>query len=99
MAEFRRRLTSRFGGDLVDVRLFGSWARGEATEESDVDVLVLLRDPAWSDRRAVLDLAGDLFYELDLLVSPTVLSSATYQAWRRQERPLVMDIERDGIPA
>jgi len=69
----------------------------EADEESDVDVFVLLRTAGWAERRAVLDVAGDLFYERDLLISPTVFDAACYEAWRRQERPLVMDIERDGV--
>lgn len=35
----------RFGESLAGVLVFGSWARGEAGEESDVDLLVVL-DPA-----------------------------------------------------
>jgi predicted nucleotidyltransferase len=99
LAEFRRRLVSRFGADLLDLRLFGSYARGEASEDSDVDVFVLLRSATWAERRDVLDIAGDLFFELDLLISPTVFEAARYADWKSQERPLVMDIERDGIPA
>jgi uncharacterized protein len=98
VGELRSRLMSRFGADLMDLRLFGSHARGEANEESDVDVFVLLRTAEWSDRRAVLDIAGDLFAETGLLISPTVFDATRYEEWRRQERPLVMDIERDGIP-
>jgi len=37
------RLRERFSGHLVAVALFGSAARGEATEASDLDFLVVLR--------------------------------------------------------
>ena len=97
LADLKGRLVSRFGPDLLDVRLFGSYARREADEESDVDVFVLLRTAGWAEHKAVLDIAGDLFAEYDLLVSPTVFDLARYEEWRRQERPLVMDIERDGV--
>jgi uncharacterized protein len=97
MAELKSRLASRFGPDLLDARLFGSYARGEADEDSDVDVFVLLRTAGWPERKAVLDIAGDLFAESGLLISPTVFDLARYEEWRRQERPLVMDIEREGV--
>lgn len=95
--ELRDRLARRFDVDLLDVRVFGSQARGEADEESDVDVLVLLRRVGWGEKKAVLDIAGDLFAETGVLLSPTVIDQPRYDTWRRQERPLVMDIERDGI--
>src|SRR4030081_1448955 len=36
------RLRSVFGARLREVRLFGSYARGEANDASDVDILVLI---------------------------------------------------------
>ena len=36
------RAIETFGQDLVGVILYGSWARGEATASSDIDVLVAL---------------------------------------------------------
>ena len=66
-------------------------------EDSDIDVCVLLRTVTWADRKAVLDEAGDLFAEHGVLVSPTVFDVERYAAWRKQERRLVMDIEREGI--
>jgi len=36
------RSAALFGGELVGVLVFGSWARGELTERSDVDVLVIV---------------------------------------------------------
>jgi len=39
-----RRAAARFGEDLVGVVAFGSWARGELAEGSDVDLLVVLEE-------------------------------------------------------
>jgi predicted nucleotidyltransferase len=36
--------------DPQKILLFGSWARGEATEQSDVDLLIVEREPFGPDR-------------------------------------------------
>lgn len=98
LEELGRRLAARFGDSLVLVRLFGSRARGEADAASDVDVAVVLQHAEWRERCAVIDLAADIGLEHGLDISPTVFDQSTYARWRQQERPLVMDIEREGIP-
>ncbi len=57
--------------------IFGSVARGDARDESDLDVAVLLRDPAadaLTDRRALADLAARLERAVDRPVDLVVLS-------------------------
>lgn len=98
MARFARALRRRYGDAVLQVRLFGSFARGGADETSDVDVAVVLESADWETRREVIDLATDTGLPHDLLLSPTVFDRETYEAWRRQERALVMDIEREGVP-
>ena len=44
LEEARERLRAAFGARLRDVVLYGSVARGEAGPDSDIDLLVLLRD-------------------------------------------------------
>jgi len=95
---FAVRVRERLGPDLLALRAFGSFARGAATDESDIDVLVLVREATFGLRRDILDLAADLSIDTGLEISPTVLGSALYRTWRAEERPLVMAIERDGIP-
>ena len=94
---FADALRERYGDGLVDVRIFGSCARGEMREDSDVDVAVVLERVDWRTKCDVIDLSADIGLEHDVLLSPTVLDRATFDHWRAQERPLVMDIERDGL--
>src|SRR5579883_1383968 len=44
LSRFRAVLAERFGARLREVVLYGSHARGTATEDSDVDVLVVVDD-------------------------------------------------------
>ncbi|HEU4582280.1 MAG TPA: HEPN domain-containing protein [Polyangiaceae bacterium] len=96
---FEERLRERFGAELCDVRLFGSYARGAGHEGSDVDVLVLLERLDYARQRDVLNIAGDLLVDSDLLLSPTVFDRARYRAHLDQGRPLAAEIEhRDRAP-
>jgi uncharacterized protein len=96
---FLAALRTRFGPRLISVRLFGSYARGEAHADSDVDCLVLLDrvDPA--DDRAITDLAGDLTWQIGgVVISPLIMSKEAFDAWKARERRTPLEIEREGIP-
>lgn len=43
--EYKASLESLYGPELVEVILFGSYARGDYHSESDIDFAVVLRDP------------------------------------------------------
>ena len=44
LREFRAELEKLYGDRLKNIILYGSWARGDATEDSDVDLLIVLRE-------------------------------------------------------
>ncbi len=96
-ARFARELRERYGEAVHLVRLFGSFARGEAHEASDVDVAVVLEEADVDTRCRVIDLATDVGMPHDVRLSPTVFDSETWEKWRAQERRIVMDIEREGV--
>ena len=97
LARFASAVRERFGESVVDIRLFGSHARANAHEDSDVDVAVVLDEAGWAVRREGIDIAADIGLEHDLLLSPTVFDRETWERWRAQDRPLVRDIETEGI--
>jgi predicted nucleotidyltransferase len=95
--DFHGRLRERFGSELCDVRLFGSHARGTASEDSDIDVFVLLEHCNYASQRDVLNIAGDLLLENNLILSPTVFARSLYRFHLAQERPLATEIQRQGL--
>jgi predicted nucleotidyltransferase len=87
-----------FGTRVRSIRLFGSYARGEATEDSDVDCLVLLDHVDRRDDRAVTDLAADLIWQLDgIVISAMVMSADEFEAWKATERRTPLAIEHEGV--
>lgn len=98
LARFRAALTQLYDGGVRELALFGSRARGEEHEFSDVDVLVVLERVTDWDRRAVNDIAGHLWLESGFLLHPVLLDSETCRIWRDQQRPLTNAIAEEGIP-
>jgi hypothetical protein len=68
-------LAQLFGPRLVDVAVFGSYAIGTATEDSDLDLVVVLRDveSAWEDGRRMDDLLWDKTQESGITISAMVV--------------------------
>ena len=94
---FVARVRARFGLRVVALTLFGSYARGDAHEESDVDCLVLLDRVEPDDDRAVTDMAADLIWELGgVVISPLVMSAAEFERWKAAERRTPLEIAREG---
>lgn len=98
--QFARKLRERFGERVLSIRLFGSYAKGGAHENSDIDVAVVLDRLDWPTKREVIDIAVEVEEPWDFAISlmPATFDRATYELWREQERALVLDIEREGIP-
>jgi uncharacterized protein len=85
LAEHKEHLSRRYG--VTALALFGSTARGDAREDSDVDILVSFDGPATSERYF-----GVQFYLEDLLGHPVDL--VTDKALRPEIRPYV---EREAV--
>ena len=73
-------LAQRF--DVQELALFGSVARGDASRESDIDILVSFDGPATSARYF-----GTLFYLEDLF--GCVIDLVTQKALRSELRPRI----------
>lgn len=96
--EFVRTIRARLGPNLVALTLFGSKARGDATSESDLDVLVVVTDRRLEAENSVLDVAFDVSLAHDVYISPRVIERTVLEhpVWRIT--PFLRAIEREGVP-
>ncbi|MCX6842122.1 MAG: nucleotidyltransferase domain-containing protein [candidate division WOR-3 bacterium] len=93
LAELRQGLESLYGERLAGLYLFGSYARGEAEPESDVDVLVVLEDV--SNYPGEVDRTGTLASELSLRYG----LSLSRRAWTQGTDFFVRSVRQEGIAA
>lgn len=100
VAAFVSRLRQELSSHMLDVRLFGSEARGEATSESDIDVLVVVqpdRDRVHFEDR-IIDIAFDVNLDFGVYISPRVVTPGILNdpVWR--ETPFIKNVARESIP-
>ena len=97
LGTFAARVRARCSDRVRELVLFGSQARGSANEDSDVDVLVVVDELSGAEGRELGHMAGDIFTEFDVVLSPFAVSSARMAELRARERLIAAEIARDGV--
>ena len=84
----------------VTAYLFGSSARGDYHDSSDIDILILLSDNLSSRERVELqmEICGLLLpieLETDIEISPVMLQ---HKVWNQRKTPFIINVMNDRIP-
>jgi predicted nucleotidyltransferase len=98
LAEFKQGLARIYGDHLKAVVLFGSYARGDYRESSDLDVMIVLDTYKryWDELVRSAELASDLSLKYDVTVSRTIM---TEEQWQKGDLPVLRNIRAEGVPA
>ena len=90
---------SVFGESLVAVKLYGSYARGDYDDESDIDIMIIA-DISPEDREQSRKQLSDYIYDLDLeyevLLSVFIQDNATYERYKHSY-PFFKNVEKEGV--
>jgi len=97
LAAFVDRIQQRFDGLILLAMLFGSRARGEASADSDVDVLVVIDKEDYWVRKEIRYLAAEVWLEYGLFLSTRVWSRSHWHKLQEMQTLLYRNIQRDGI--
>ncbi len=99
LQKFEQNTKLIFGDRLVSIVLFGSYARGDFDEESDIDILILadMSSEELSSYRGHIDtLCGDLLWEYGIVVSAIEKDVETYSKYSNI-LPFYKNIEQEGV--
>jgi len=93
--QFKNILQQALGDRLVELRLFGSRARGDAEEGSDFDVLVIVDRRTDDVREIVLDADIEMMNRYEKLFAALIYDKSEWQ--KARSFPHAWNIEREGI--
>ena len=96
LAKLQHKFQAIYGKRLLKVMLYGSYARGQAHKDSDVDVAVVLKGkvaPGKEIDRVLSDIV-DLDLQYDCLISVYFISEQDYLT---RQSPLLMSIRSEGL--
>jgi predicted nucleotidyltransferase len=97
LEDLKKKLVSLLGPKTFKMVLFGSRARGDYSDESDVDVAILVRGLTKEMKRRILDQIAEIELEYLLPISALVFSEDEFDHLKKRERRIAIDIEREGI--
>ncbi len=95
--ELKTELRNLYGDRLSQVILFGSHARGDFHDDSDIDILILLKDETiscYQEIRRMSPLVTDLNLSHNILLSVLPDTEGRYE---KSQIPIFQEIKRDGI--
>lgn len=98
MKELKEGLVRIYGDRLEELYLYGSYARGDARSDSDIDVMIVLNNyesyGKETDRTG--ELASNLSLEYGISISRVIMKELQ---WKKSDTPLLRNIRLDGVPA
>lgn len=96
---FKKELLEKSGDEIKEIRLFGSKARGDWHEGSDIDVLIILS--RFADKNQTKDIVYSLVLliceKFDLYLSVKVFSEGEFQYYKSIPTLFVKNILRESV--
>ena len=96
LKELKSELKSLYGKKLAEIILYGSYARGNKTSQSDIDILVVLdgKIKAGKEIDRMINIISELNLKHNSLISVIPVSLDEYESIKSL---LILNIKREGI--
>ena len=96
---YREAIIKLFGKRVAKIILYGSYARGDFEQDSDMDIMILAdirpeEISCYADK--VYDITYDFEMQYGVEINPSIQCMRTYEQWKNVY-PFFMNIEKEGV--
>jgi uncharacterized protein len=95
ITRYSSQIKKIFGGSIQKIILFGSYARGEARLDSDVDILVVTTDETFDTQYTLIGMGYDIYTDMGVFLSVKVRSAKNFEKF--QSSSFLQTISHEGV--
>ncbi len=92
-----QRLRQEYGREVLSVKLYGSKARGDHHEDSDLDLFVRVRQDDRQVYAKMYQIASEIELKYDVILGMLLTGPTHYALMRRLGEPLYRNVQREGV--
>ena len=99
LERYKEAVSQILGERLKRIILYGSYARGDFKQDSDMDIMILADiQPEEISNLAdrIYDITYDFEVKYEMEINPSIQSLQVYEQWKGVY-PFFMNIEKDGV--
>jgi len=97
LIDLKESLKLSLGDSLIKMVLFGSRARGDYDEDSDIDIAIIVRSISKELRNKIFNQVAEIELKYLRSISSIIFSETEFNRLKERERKVALDIESEGI--
>ena|SRR3990172_12758628 len=97
LKEFINSIKAKYGSKIDRIILFGSYARGDYREESDIDVLVIWKGDEVEGWNSLEREAVEVLFKYGSFISLKIISPNEYSSMKDMDFPFIRNVSVEGV--
>lgn len=95
--QYKNILMDQFPSNVQNFYLFGSKARGDFHDTSDIDILITLKNYDWKLGDRIRRIGYELDEEIDYKFSIMILPDTEFESLKKKNYQFIVNVLKDGV--